>query len=72
MVSIPSLDYRKQVSILITADDAQFRVKRPPVKMNKASCCKKVSRLFVRINLPLFSTVVPAVVFFCPVGLSLL
>ena len=26
----------------------------------------------VRINLPLFSTVVPAVVFFCPVGLSLL
>ena len=28
--------------------------------------------LSVRINLPLFSTVVPAVVFFCPVGLSLL
>ena len=26
----------------------------------------------VRINLPLFSTVVPAVVFFCSVGLSLL
>ena len=26
----------------------------------------------VRINLPLFSTVVPAVIFFCPVGLSLL
>ena len=26
----------------------------------------------VRINLTLFSTVVPAVVFFCPVGLSLL
>ena len=26
----------------------------------------------IRINLPLFSTVVPAVLFFCPVGLSLL
>ena len=28
--------------------------------------------VLIRINLPLFSTVVPAVVLFCPVGLSLL
>ena len=40
--------------------------------LDLADLIKKVDIIRLRINLPLFSTVVPAVVFFCPVGLSLL
>ena len=35
---IPSLEYRKQHSVLIMAEDAQHPAKRPTVKINQTTC----------------------------------
>ena len=39
--SIPSLEYCKQHSVLIIAEDTQHQAKRLSCKINQQSCCQK-------------------------------